>query len=281
MLSTVKYEFIRTPLERPLMWLRSTLLYREASRYPELREVYLEPGRIGAALKRVMRRSSNCIDIGCHYGSMLSCFCRLAPNGRHLAFEPTPVKVRFLRRKFPDVDVRELALSDRSGTASFYINRSQSGFSGLARHGDGDFEQIDVASARLDDVVPRDRRFDLLKLDVEGAELLVFRGATELLGRDRPTIFFECGPSGPKVFGYKAGEIHELLTGQCRYLVFLPKDFLAGGSPVDRAAFEAALVYPFKALNWIAVPREAAGLNTSKPARSVIERSGCRAKPLR
>lgn len=261
MLSKVKYEFIRTPLERPLMWLRSALVYHERWRHPELREIYLESGRIDAALKRVLRPNSNCIDIGCHYGSMLSSFCRLAPNGRHVAFEPTPVKVRFLRRKFPDVDVRELALSDRPGTVSFYVNRSQSGFSGLARHGDGDFEQIHVASARLDDLVPRDRRFDLLKLDVEGAELLVFRGATEFLGRDRPTIFFECGPSGPEVFGYKAGEIHELLTKQFSYLVFLPKDFLAGGSPIDRASFEAALVYPFKAFNWIAVPGEAGRAN--------------------
>ncbi len=235
MLSQVKYEFIRTPLERPLMWLRSALVYRERRRHPELRELYLESGRIDAALKRVLRRNSNCIDIGCHYGSMLSCFSRLAPNGRHVAFEPTPVKVRFLRRKFPDVDVRELALSDRPGPASFYINRSQSGFSGLARHGEGDFEQIDVPCARLDDVVPRYRRFDFLKLDVEGAELLVFRGALELLRRDRPTIFFECGPSGPELFGYKAGEIHELLTGQCGYLVFLPKDFLAGGGGASRS----------------------------------------------
>ncbi len=96
MLSNLKYEFIRTPPERPLMWLRSAVVNYEGRRYPELRELYLEPERISAALERVVHRDSNCIDVGCHYGSMLSCFCRLAPNGRHLAFEPTPEKVRFL-----------------------------------------------------------------------------------------------------------------------------------------------------------------------------------------
>ena len=255
MLSQVKYEFIRTPLERPLLWLRSALDCRERWRNPELREIYLESGRIGAALKRVLHRSSNCVDIGCHYGSMLSCFCRLAPDGRHIAFEPIPGKACFLRRKFPEVDVREMALSDHPGEQCFYVNRLQTGFSGLARHGEGDFAQIQVASARLDDVVPRDRRFDLLKVDVEGAELFVFRGATELLRRDRPTIVFECGPSGPDAFGYKPGEIHALLTAY-GYSIFLLKEFLASGRALDRLAFEAALVYPFKAFNWIALPSE-------------------------
>src|SRR5712664_959968 len=254
MLSRLKYEFIRTPLERPLLWLRSAVQYPGRWRHRELGELYLEAGRIDAALKRVVHRNSNCIDVGCHYGSMLSCFCRLAPNGRHVAFEPMPVKVRFLRRKFPDVDVREVALSDRPGKTSFYINRLQTGFSGLRRHGEGNFDQIEVACARLDDVVPRDRRFDLLKVDVEGAELHVLRGATEFPRRDRPTILFECGPSGPEAFGYQPGEIHELLTG-CGYLIFLPKEFLAGGSAIDRSEFEAAVRYPFKAFNWIALPR--------------------------
>ncbi len=236
MLSRVKYEFVRTPLEGPLTSVRSAL---SRWRHPELRDVYLEGGRIGAAFRRVRRGNSNCIDIGCRYGSMLSRFCRLAKKGRHLAFEPTPEKVRFLRRKFPEVDVRERALSDRPGKVKFYVNRRQTGLSGFAQYaapiyGEAEFEPIEVRCARLDDVVPRDRRFDLLKLDVEGAELLVLRGATELLNRDRPTIFFECGPLIPQIFGYRSGDLYELLTG-CDYLIFLPTEFLAQHARSSRA----------------------------------------------
>src|SRR2546423_777521 len=184
MLSELKYEFIRTPLERPLMWLRRVLEYRERRRHPELREVFLEDERIPAVLKRFVGPRSHCVDIGCHYGSMLSAFCRLAPKGQHVAFEAIPSKVRFLRRKFPDVDVREIALSDHAGFTEFYLNRDATGFSGLAPHGHGRFDRIRVACARLDEVLPRARRFGFVKIDVEGAELLVLRGATESLARD-------------------------------------------------------------------------------------------------
>ncbi len=251
-----RYEFIRTPLEEPLMRLRDALGYFQRRRHPELREIYLETGRINAVVDQLLRPDSNCIDIGCHYGSMLSRFCRLAPQGRHVAFEAIPAKARFLRRKFPEVGIHEVALSDHPGITRFYINSLDTGFSGLAEHGGGPFEQIDVDCARLDDVVPRDRRFDFLKLDVEGAELFVLRGAIDLLTRDRPTILFECGPSGPVAFGYAPREIYDLFAQRCGYSVFFLKDYLARGSPVGSTMFEEALVYPFKAFNWVAAPTE-------------------------
>jgi len=166
MFTDFKYEFIRTPLERPLMWLRRIMEYPARWRHPELRDIFLEEKRIHAVLKEFIEPTCNCLDIGCHYGSMLSAFCRLSPEGRHVAFEAIPRKVQFLRRKFPEVDVRETALSDRSGFAEFFVNRDATACSGLAPLGEGHFDRIRVASARLDDVVPRDRKFGFVKIDV-------------------------------------------------------------------------------------------------------------------
>ena len=222
---------------------------------PELGEIYLEDERIEAVLRRIIRTDTNCVDIGCHYGSILSRFCTLAPGGHHLAVEAIPSKVRFLRRKFPDVEVFDVALSDHTGIESFYINLNASGFSGLAPHGKGRFKQIEVACARFDDIVARDRRFDLLKVDVEGAELLVLRGATWFLARNRPAVLFECGPSGPLAFGYTSGQLYDLFVAE-DYSVFFLKDALNALSPVTRADFQAALIYPFKAFNWLALPTE-------------------------
>jgi len=166
MFTDFKYEFIRTPLERPLMWLRRIMEYPARWRHPELRDIFLEQKRIHAVLQEFIEPTCNCLDIGCHYGSMLSAFCRLSPEGRHVAFEAIPRKVQFLRRKSPEVDVRETALSDRSGFAEFFVNRDATACSGLAPLGEGHFDRIRVASARLDDVVPRDRKFGFVKIDV-------------------------------------------------------------------------------------------------------------------
>lgn len=260
-LSELKYEFIRTPLERPLQRLRRALGVLRRGRYPELREIYLEDERMRATLARVLEPGSNGIDVGCHYGSILSEFCRLAPRGRHVAFEVVPAKVRFLRRKFPDLEVFELGLFDQAGTASFFVCRRATALSSLAQQSEAGAERIQVTLARLDDVLPADRPYQLLKLDVEGAELPVLRGARATLARHRPRVLFECGPGGPQAFGYSPGDLHDFFdTSDPGYDVYFLKDFLAGGAPAGRAEFERATSsYPFRAFNWLAVPRRPAG----------------------
>jgi FkbM family methyltransferase len=254
-LHELKYCFIRTPFEVPLMRLRHALGYLRRVRSPELREIYLEDERVQKLLRKVVRYNTNCVDVGYHYGSMLSRFCSLAPQGRHVAFEAIPSKVRFLRRKFPEVEIFETAVSDHAGSESFYINLGATGFSGLAKHGSGQFSRIDVACVPLDEAIPRDRAFDLIKVDVEGAELFVFRGASAFLSRDRPAVLFECGPTGPRVFGYNASDLYDLFAAN-GYSVFFLRDAIENGPPANRASFEAALVYPFKAFNWLAVANE-------------------------
>ena len=62
---------------------------------------------------------ANCVDIGAHRGAVLRDMVRCAPEGSHIAFEPLPDKAAELRSAFPEVDVREAAVCDENGTASF------------------------------------------------------------------------------------------------------------------------------------------------------------------
>jgi FkbM family methyltransferase len=249
----LKYAFIRTPLERPLMHLREAAGWRHRRRAPELKEIHAEFGRIEAMFRKFVKHDTNCIDVGCHYGSTLSRFCSLAPAGHHVAFEAIPSKARFLRRKFPDVEIMEMAVADKAGAVEFFVKRKASGFSSMARYGDGADDRITVQATRLDDVVSAERRYGMLKVDVEGAEWLVFTGARELLARDRPVILFECGPGGPAAFGRTPEDLYDLM-GELGYGVYFIKDALGNGPAVDRKSFANASEYPFQAFNWVALP---------------------------
>lgn len=197
-------------------------------------------------MRRVLRRDSNTIDVGCHEGAVLKEMLRLAPDGVHHAFEPLPGFANGLRRTFggrPNVHVHELALSDQEGEATFQHVVSNPGYSGLRKRRydrpDETLQEIRVRTARLDDLLPNSHRVDFVKIDVEGAELLVLRGAAATLARCRPTVVFEHGPGAADCYGARPEEVHDLLVQQCGLAVFTMEAWLRSGAAaaLDRAAF--------------------------------------------
>jgi FkbM family methyltransferase len=189
---------IRTPLERPARALRATAERLAVLRHPELRSLYNEERCLDAAMERCLSPGSNCIDVGAHIGSTLSTMVRLAPRGRHLAFEPIQEKALWLARKFPEVDVRAVALSDSVGPVEFIEDLSRPGFSGL-RPAAGRRQRTrrhQVEAWTLDRALPPGYLPDFVKLDVEGEELAVLRGGRETFLRARPMLLFEHGPGG-------------------------------------------------------------------------------------
>jgi FkbM family methyltransferase len=252
-----KHLLVRTRLEGLAKSVQHTLAGLKVLRHPGLGEVYREDGRIDRVLRALVRPDSNCIDVGAHLGSTLSTFTRLAPRGRHWAFEPLPQKADWLRRKFPEVEVRQLALSDARGQVTFTENLTRPGFSGLrATVGANDrVRDVTVQVERLDGVIPPDHRVDFLKIDVEGAEPMVLRGAAALLRRWSPPVLFESGPGGVEKFGLTRRDLFSIFTEEHGYSVYLLKSFLNGSPPLDFAGFDRAHEYPFLAFNYLAVKR--------------------------
>jgi FkbM family methyltransferase len=259
-MDAIKHLVVRTPLEGPAHWLARMLKVRLRCRHPELRELHAEDRHIRRFIDRALSADSNCVDVGSHIGSMLSRFLRFAPRGVHHAFEPSPEKALRLRRKFPEVAVHAIALSDRGGEAEFFMFERRSGLNSLRRpaaaHG-GAVTQCTVPLARLDDVVPPSGyRADFIKLDVEGGELLVLRGARLTLALHRPIVLFECTCEGLAAFGLEAREVFDFLHESHGYDIYLPADAAGGGPPLAFEEFARAQVYPFRAYNFIAMVRQ-------------------------
>jgi FkbM family methyltransferase len=249
----LKSRIINTPIEETAKQIRWLLAAPRRARRPELWELALEEQRFPQVLQKLLIPGSCGIDVGAHLGSFLSVLIRIAPNGRHTAIEPISVKCRWLRARFPNVTVIEAAASDRNGTAAFEEFSRRSGYSRLA-DGSSVFSgnRYDVATIKLDDLeLPH---VDFLKIDVEGNELLVLRGADQLIKKFRPSILFESGPIVPGRHVDRDALFHHL-TGHLRYHVYCFTDFLFDGrGPMSHDEFRKAGVYPFRAFNYVALP---------------------------
>jgi len=204
-----------------------------------------------AAMERVLGSRSNCIDIGSHNGEFLKVFLRLAPEGRHFAFEPIPQLAQTLKANFPSVEVLDIALADRPGEATFYVLPDAPALSGLSRR---DFvrphearKEIKVRTESLDAAIPRNVPIALIKLDVEGAEGLVLSGAIDTIRRCRPYIVFEHGRRSSQAFGYAPEAIYEMLVDRCALRISLLPEWLARGRALTKREFVRSAEWYFLA----------------------------------
>ncbi len=250
----VKSKIVGTSFEdvaKHWRWLVST---RQRAKHPELWELYLEEKRLPAVLKRLLKPTSCAVDVGAHIGSFLSLLVRYAPQGHHTAIEPSVTKSRWLKRRFPTVAVIPVAVSDKNGKAVFEEDHARPGYSRLqgetVRRNVSCYE---VETRRMDDLSIK--RADLLKLDVEGAELLALRGATQLIHSWRPAILFECGSEyAPNKTN--RSELYHHITAVIGYDIYSFTDFLyreKGAMTFDE--FRKCGIYPFRAFNFVALPR--------------------------
>jgi FkbM family methyltransferase len=191
-------------------------------------------------MRRLLRPDSNCVDIGCHEGSFLDQMLELSPRGIHHAFEPLPDMASALVRKYArlsNVVVHAMAVSNAAGTITFHANQDHPGMSGIERRdyaSEADRVQlIQVRTDRLDAVIPAAHRIDFLKVDVEGAEYLVFDGAREHLSRDRPVVVFEHGDTARKYYGAGSTAVFDVLA-ECGLKVSLLEQFLGSGPTLTR-----------------------------------------------
>ena len=159
----------------------------------ELRESAHHYGEV-AFLESVLRPGMVVIEVGANRGVTAVAIAKAVGKTGHVhAFEPIPeyfeaLETNISRNGIANISTYNLALSDRTGSLSFYKHGEGSGVTPAQ-----DAEKIRVEAITLPDFLSAYRipRVDFINLDCEGSELLVLRKAQAMLKDHGPPIFCE------------------------------------------------------------------------------------------
>lgn len=208
-----------------------------------------------------LRPGMTVLDIGAHHGFHTLLASLLVGNkGKVISFEPSPRERKRLARhirfnKCKNVRIEPVALGKSTGKSDFFLVEGYSDYCNSLRPPavEEQTRRIQVDMTTLDEYLSRSgvAKVDFIKIDVEGAEVDLLRGARKTLesGEQRPVLLVEVSDTRTKPWGYRAGDIIHLLH-QWRYEWFLLKE--DGGL----APFPAD--FGFLDSNFVALPCERA-----------------------
>lgn len=148
--------------------------------------------------KKHVKRGMTVVDVGANVGYYTRLFSRLVgPEGVVYAFEPDREAFEFLRyntERLPNVKIFPYAVSDRDGEAHFYHIPKATQSHTLVETPDA--EVTTVKTVTLDAHIPE--RIDVIKIDIEGAETLVFAGMKRhLMGPCMAVFEYTIGTTEP------------------------------------------------------------------------------------
>lgn len=161
------------------------------------------------------------LDIGAHKGGYLYWLRKfVGEKGLVTAFEPQPILYKYINQTikalgYDNIDLHHAGISSQAGTLELFVPKEMGQTSPGAtfenRLNQEKGHLINVQVFQLDDfMAQRKRKINFIKLDVEGHELEVFKGASAILKKDQPTIIFEC--ENRHLNGIKVQDVFEYLT---------------------------------------------------------------------
>lgn len=203
------------------------LIYRYGSRYDRSDKREYEPVLYGV-FTGAIKEKMTVLDIGAHIGILsLAAAKRVGNEGKVYAFEASPDTADILGHHINingfknRVEVVRAAASDNDGVVSFFVYRDSMaasmskenvGVLNPERPDDMDIKKVETPAVMVDSFCKdRNIRPDIIKIDVEGAELRVLRGAKGIIMSEGPVIICEVHPTQMENCGSSIVEFEEFL----------------------------------------------------------------------
>jgi FkbM family methyltransferase len=178
-------------------------------------------------VRRYLRPSDGFLDIGANIGVYtLLAASIVGAEGFVDAFEPGIIAAERLRENvalnaLDNVRVHEVAVAEVCGTIRFLQDRDA--INRIAMESEGTSQATDVACIALDEFA--DRTYAMGKIDVEGTELLAFRGGTAMFRATNPPVWLlEMKDYLLTRFGFSPSDLEEWLNQHGYELAFYDAD---------------------------------------------------------
>lgn len=181
-----------------------------------------------------------CVDVGVNEGQIFHYLYNHCTKGKIYGFEPIPELYNYLTSTYKSDRTQffNTALSDTEGSVNFFYFPKRTGISGLSSREmdkNHEYKNITVQLKMFDAIYP-DNRLDFLKIDVEGAELNVLKGAKNSIYKFKPLIIFESGIGGLEHFNHTPEDLFNFFDS-VNYNLTNMKYYLSGKQPMGREEF--------------------------------------------
>lgn len=185
-----------------------------------------------ALLHSVVRPNSVCLDIGANIGAISLVMGHLAAQGKVYSFEPSPVNYMYLQQNLMfnaahNVEAIPYGAYDANTEIDFYDIEAGGGWSFVSNGTEKGTPNQIVKCVKIDDWAMEKglTALDVIKLDVEGAEIHALQGALLTLNRFKPDLIIEFNPATVSVhFGENPHDLYLLLKRLYPYLYYIGFD---------------------------------------------------------
>ena len=262
----MKTKLMNSEIARALFTARKNWGLRSLSTYnPEQAGIMANAIIADKLISKICPKGGTFLDVGAQYGAIFSLAHKFDSTLQVHAFEAESKKAAALKATYPYAKTYDVAVGEAEGEATFYLKPEASGYNSLVP--EENRQEVKVRVAAIDDLLP-DVTVDVIKIDVEGAELGALRGAEMTIKRSRPTIMFECILPKENSLGYSAEKIWDWFEAH-DYCIFSPERVAHEAPSMSKETFCDAQQYPFRSHNYFAVA-STQRLNVRDTARSIL-----------